>query len=160
MICYVSIIISKVFCPICSVMIPFCLCSDVGMRVNLSSCETFVDLVLALGKTLQSVHNHHHFPFSTVTDEVQMCIEPCCSVSLSLVLSLHPQLGVPAGLPVRFSYLYRSDTLQLSDPAHFYFPETAVGVKGHGLARLGSTCYLSPLCTKLDDSRHLEVASY
>ena len=46
--------------------------SDVGVRINLSSCETFVDLVLALGKSLQSVRNHHHFPFTTVTDEVYM----------------------------------------------------------------------------------------
>ena len=45
---------------------------DVGLRVNLSSSENFVDLVLALGKSLQSVRNHHHFPFTTVTDEVGM----------------------------------------------------------------------------------------
>ena len=43
---------------------------DVGVRVDLSSSETFVDLILALGKTLQSVRNHYHFPFSTLTDEV------------------------------------------------------------------------------------------
>lgn len=44
--------------------------TDVGVRVNLSSSETFLDLVVAVGKTLQSVRHHHHFPFSTVTDEV------------------------------------------------------------------------------------------
>ena len=43
---------------------------DVGLRVNLSSSETFADLVVALGKTLQSARNHSHFPFSTIAEEV------------------------------------------------------------------------------------------
>lgn len=46
--------------------------TDVAICVNLSSSETFADLVVALGKSLMSAHNHGHFPFSTVADEV------CC----------------------------------------------------------------------------------
>ena len=44
--------------------------TDVAIRVNLSSSETFADLVVALGKSLMSARNHGHFPFSTVADEV------------------------------------------------------------------------------------------
>ena len=44
--------------------------TDVAIRVNLSSSETFADLVVALGKSLMSARNHSHFPFSTVADEV------------------------------------------------------------------------------------------
>ena len=51
---------------------------DVGVRVDLSSSETFVDLILALGKTLQSVRNHYHFPFSTLTDEVCVSDDSQC----------------------------------------------------------------------------------
>ena len=50
--------------------------TDVAIRVNLSSSETFADLVVALGKSLMSAHNHGHFPFSTVADEVHLlCIQ-------------------------------------------------------------------------------------
>ena len=48
--------------------------TDVGLRVNLSSSETFADLLVALGKTLQSARNHCHFPFSTVAEEVSGCV--------------------------------------------------------------------------------------
>ena len=44
--------------------------TDVAIRVNLSSSETFADLVVSLGKSLMSARNHGHFPFSTVADEV------------------------------------------------------------------------------------------
>ena len=43
---------------------------DVGIRVNLSSCQTFVDLTLALERTLQLARKHGHFPFGTVAEEV------------------------------------------------------------------------------------------
>ena len=42
-----------------------------GIRVNLSSCETFADLVVSLSKTLQSTHRYAHFPFNTVAEEVR-----------------------------------------------------------------------------------------
>ena len=65
----------------------YCSTTDVGIRVNLSSCQTFVDLVLALGKSLQSVRNHHHFPFTTVTDEVCLTdISLYSKTSSSLIL--------------------------------------------------------------------------
>ena len=48
------------------------ICADVGIRVNLSSSQTFADLVLALGRTLQLAHKHGHFPFGTVAEEVAM----------------------------------------------------------------------------------------
>ena len=51
-------------------MLCHCCVVDVGIRVNLSSCETFVDLVVALGKSLQSARNHYNFSFATVTEEV------------------------------------------------------------------------------------------
>ena len=44
--------------------------TDVGIRVNLSSSKTFIDLVLALGRTLQLARKHGHFPFGTVAEEV------------------------------------------------------------------------------------------
>ncbi len=47
--------------------------------------------------------------------------------------------------------------MQLTDPDNFYFPETAIGLRGHGLARFGSNCYLTPLNTKMDDSCCFEV---
>ena len=48
---------------------------DVGLRVNLSSSETFADLVVALGRSLQSARQHSHFPFATVAEEVSEDIE-------------------------------------------------------------------------------------
>eukprot|EP00731_Ephydatia_muelleri_P023922 Em0016g193a len=111
------------------------LTNNVGLRVNLSSSETFADLVVALGKTLQSARNHSHFPFSTIAEEV----------------------GLIRGLPVRFTYLRQQDIIQLTSPSNFYFAETAVGVEGHGLARLGTGCYLTPLNSKMDDSCHMEL---
>ena len=44
--------------------------ADVGLRVNLSSSETFADLVVALGRSLQLARQHGHFPFTTVAEEV------------------------------------------------------------------------------------------
>lgn len=61
------------------------------------------------------------------------------------------------GLPIRFSYLYQRDIIQLTNPNVLYFPETAMGVEGQGLARFGSTCYLTPLNGKMDDNSHFEV---
>ncbi len=49
------------------------LLTDVGVRVNLSSCPTFADLVVALWKTLQIARNHGHFPFSMIAEEVRSC---------------------------------------------------------------------------------------
>ena len=51
--------------------------ADVGVRVNLSSCETFVDLVLALGRSLQLARNHYNFSFATATEEVVTIVKPC-----------------------------------------------------------------------------------
>lgn len=45
--------------------------TDVGIRVNLSSCESFADLVVALGQSLQLARKHGHFPFRTVAEEVR-----------------------------------------------------------------------------------------
>jgi len=65
---------------------------------------------------------------------------------------------MPAILPIKFSYLTQCDVKQLTNPQNFYFVETAVGVEGHGLARLGSNCYVTPINSKLDDSCYLEVS--
>jgi hypothetical protein len=43
---------------------------DAAIRVNLSSSETFADLVITLGKTLQSANKHGHLPFGPVAEEV------------------------------------------------------------------------------------------
>ena len=48
--------------------------AGVGIRVNMSSCRTFVDLVLSLGKNLQLARKHGHLPFGNVADEVGSCI--------------------------------------------------------------------------------------
>lgn len=68
-----------------------------------------------------------------------------------------PQLGLLNGLPIKFSFLRHRDITQLTNPGIFYFAETAVGVQGHGLARFGSTCYLTPLSTKMNDTCYFEV---
>ena len=47
---------------------------DVGIRVNLSSCQTFVDLMLALERALQLARKHGHFPFGTVAEEVAILL--------------------------------------------------------------------------------------
>lgn len=47
--------------------------------------------------------------------------------------------------------------LQLASPDEFYFTETAVGVSGQGLARLGTKCYLSPLNGQLHKDCQMEV---
>ena len=65
---------------------------------------------------------------------------------------------MPAILPIKFSYLTQCDVKQLTNPQNFYFVETAVGVEGHGLARLGSNCYVTPINSKLDDCCYLEVS--
>ena len=127
---------------------------DVGLRVNLSSSETFADLVVALGKTLQSARNHSHFPFSTVAEEVSILLQRAHVPHTVLFSS---KVGLIRGLPVRFTYLRQQDIIQLTSPSNFYFAETAVGVEGHGLARLGTGCYLTPLNSKMDDSCHMEV---
>lgn len=44
--------------------------ADVGIRVNLSSCETFADLMIAMERQLQLASQHAHFPFQTIIDEV------------------------------------------------------------------------------------------
>ena len=67
------------------------------------------------------------------------------------------QVGLIRGLPIKFSYYYYRDIAQLTNPNEFYFTETAMGVEGQGLARFGSTCYLTPLNGKMDDSCHMEV---
>ena len=64
---------------------------------------------------------------------------------------------MPGTLPIKFSYLTQDDVIQLTNPQNFYFVETAVGVEGHGLARFGSNCYLTPINSKLDDQCYLEV---
>lgn len=60
--------------------------TDVAIRVNLSSSETFADLVVALGKSLMSARNHGHFPFSTIADEVH-CYGQEHRMTSSLLLS-------------------------------------------------------------------------
>ncbi len=35
--------------------------------------------------------------------------------------------------------------------------ETTVGVTGKALARFGTSCYMNPLSTKMDDNTQLEV---
>ena len=67
---------------------------------------------------------------------------------------------MPITLPIKFSYLLQNDVIQLTNPQDFYFVETAVGVEGHGLARFGSSCYLTPINSKLDDHCYLEVTGY
>ena len=64
----VAAVIFRVFIHMCQLQLMLHI--DVGIRVNLSSCETFADLIVALGRSLQSARNHSHFPFSTVADEV------------------------------------------------------------------------------------------
>lgn len=108
---------------------------DAAIRVNLSSSETFADLVMALSRSLDSAHKHGHLPFGPVAEEV----------------------GLQSGLPVKFSFLRHQDVIQLANPNTFFYTETAVGVVTQGLGRLGSNCYLTPLNSKLDDSCHLEV---
>ena len=135
----------------------------VGIRVNLSSCPTFADLVVALGKTLQLARNHGHFPFSTIAEEVLLCdvficIETIMSdTHLVVQYDILVQVGLVRGLPIKFSFLHHRDIVQITNPDSFYFPETAVGVEGHGLARFGSTCYLTPLSSKMDDTCYFEV---
>ena len=65
---------------------------------------------------------------------------------------------MPNTLPIKFSYLTQHDVIQLTNPQNFYFVETAIGVEGHGLARFGSSCYLTPINSKLDDHCYLEVS--
>ena len=67
------------------------------------------------------------------------------------------QLGLVQGLPVQFSYLYPHDVQQLSNPNGFYFIETSVGVADKALARFGSSCYMNPLNSKMDDKCQIEV---
>jgi hypothetical protein len=81
------------------------------------------------------MHQQIHFPFASVADDI----------------------GLPCSLPVRFCYLNQHDVQQLASPDEFYFSETAVGVAGQGLAKLGTSCYLSPLSGPLDKSCHLEL---
>ena len=64
------------------------------------------------------------------------------------------------GLPVQFSYFYPHDVQQLSNPEGFHFMETTVGVTGKALARFGSSCYMNPLSTKMDDDAQLEVCMH
>lgn len=52
------------------------LIADVAIRVNLSSCETFADLMVAMERQLQVASQHAHFPFKTIIDEVSPC--PSC----------------------------------------------------------------------------------
>ena len=49
--------------------------SVVGLRVNLSSCELFTDLMLQLWKHLHGARCHAHFPFATIADEVSIVYE-------------------------------------------------------------------------------------
>ena len=58
---------------------------------------------------------------------------------------------------MQFSYFYPHDVQQLSNPEGFYFMETSVGVTGKALSRFGSSCYMNPLSTKMDDNTQLEV---
>lgn len=67
------------------------------------------------------------------------------------------QVGLPSGLPVKFSFLRHQDVVQLANPNNYFYTETAVGVVAKGLGRLGSSCYLTPLNSRLDDSCHLEL---
>ena len=39
--------------------------------MNLSSCETFADLMIAMERQLQLASQHAHFPFQTIIDEVR-----------------------------------------------------------------------------------------
>ena len=67
------------------------------------------------------------------------------------------QIGILNGVPIKFSFLHDYDVEQLTNPEAFYFTETAVGVAGQALARMGSSCYLQPLNGKLNDSCYFEV---
>ena len=65
------------------------------------------------------------------------------------------------GLPIRYSFFRHHDIMQLTNQDNFYFAETAIGVEGgHGLARFGSHCYLSPLNSKMNDNCHVEVGTW
>ena len=64
-----------------------------------------------------------------------------------------------SGLPIKFSYLQHRDVIQLANPNNYFYAETTVGVVNQGLGRLGSSCYLTPLSSKMDDSCHLEVST-
>ena len=44
----------------------------VGLRVNLSSCELFTDLMLQLWRNLHGARCHAHYPFATIADEVSI----------------------------------------------------------------------------------------
>ena len=44
--------------------------TDIGLRVNLSCCETFVDLMVAIEKQLQMAVQRAHYPFKAITEEV------------------------------------------------------------------------------------------
>ncbi|XP_062515342.1 uncharacterized protein LOC134190835 isoform X2 [Corticium candelabrum] len=111
------------------------LSNDAFVRVNLSQCTTFLDLMSSLSSTMTSLHQHIHFPFASVADDVNL----------------------PRSLPVRLYYLNKHDVLQLASPDEFYFTETAVGVSGQGLARLGTKCYLSPLNGQLHKDCQMEL---
>lgn len=45
--------------------------TDAAIRVNLSACNTFTDLVVSLWRSVHSARNHSHFPFSTVAHNVR-----------------------------------------------------------------------------------------
>ena len=69
------------------------------------------------------------------------------------------QIGILNGIPIKFSFLHDYDIAQLTNPDAFYFTETAVGVEGQALARMGS-CYLQPLNGKLNDNCYFEVSRH
>ena len=62
-----------------------------------------------------------------------------------------------SGVPIKFSYLQHHDVIQLANPNSYFYTETAVGVVNQGLSRLGSSCYLTPINSKMDDTCHFEV---
>lgn len=75
------------------------------------------------------------------------------------VLTFLPQIGILNGIPIKFSFLHDYDITQLTNPEAFYFTETAVGVEGQALARMGS-CYLQPLNGKMNDNCYFEVSHH
>lgn len=95
----------------------------------------------------------HTFHSAQLQKKLVLC-SPKCIMFQTCSLS---QIGLIRGLPIRFAYFRQQDVMQLTNPSNFYFAETAIGVEGHGLARLGTGCYLTPLNSKMDDSCHMEV---
>lgn len=50
--------------------------SDSFVRVNLTQCTTFLDLMNSLSRMVNSLHQQIHFPFASVADDVRT-LSPC-----------------------------------------------------------------------------------